>query len=1082
MNRLQDHPWRVKYSADDGDLIAEFYIPALACAVRYDRTTGYFSADTLTLALRGIEGLVRNQGHLRLIVGCTLDAPEVAAIERGLALRDAIAHRLLTVPLVPALPAQAAALELLAWLVAHGILEVKVAVPCDAQRRPLPGPALFHEKSGILEDPTGDTLAFSGSLNETAAGWQSNWESFHVYPSWSGGAAHLAEEEKTFARLWNDQALRALVVPIPDAVRQNLLQFLPPDGQRPQRLLTPSPLAGEGRGGGAVAPPSLPGTPTLPLPREGGGDHEEEDRSPPNPRLVVWSFIRRAPAFPSGGERIGEATSAVQPWPHQIRAFQRMYDAWPPKLLIADEVGLGKTIQAGLLLRQAWLAGKAQRILILAPKAVLQQWQIELREKFNLNWPIYDGQKLHWQPSPGLRALQPTPQAVSRQDWHRQPFILASSQLMRRTDRTPELLRDAEPWDLIVLDEAHHARRKGGGLGPDQQPNQLLRLLRQLRQRTAGLILLTATPMQISPVEVWDLLALLGLPPQWELAAFLRFFEQAAAPLPPNPQLADMAALFRAVEAEYGAVSTAAAQTLMPGQSKLKAGKVLNILRAGSVVAFNALETDERHAAVRLMKAHTPLRRLISRHTRQLLRGYHQAGQLTLRIADRQVADRFVTLTPAERQVYDAVEDYIATTYHNAADTERTAVGFVMTIYRRRLASSFHALRRTLEKRLEATRSHGPDLFAQDAALAEDVLDDDTAEEAMDADDAAQLAQAALNREEQSDIERLLGLIRALPPDTKAERLLVELKALRAEGYPQAMIFTQYTDTLDCLRERLVTDYGAVVLCFSGRGGEIRDGAGWRVISRDDIKQRFRAGQAEILLCTDAAAEGLNFQFCGALLNYDMPWNPMRVEQRIGRIDRLGQQFPVIRIVNLHYADTVETDVYLALRERIQLFETFVGRLQPILARLPSAFAHTALQDADQREQTRHDLLDGLKRDLEQPAPGGLDLDEVTEAALEMPSRPPALYDLNDLSRVLRRPELLPPGVDVAKTGGNKDRAWQQPGMLEPVRVTTDPVYFEQHADSVELWSPGNPLFPNEPLSGEMDHPTRATFQQALAP
>lgn len=181
------------------------------------------------------------------------------------------------------------------------------------------------------------------------------------------------------------------------------------------------------------------------------------------------------------------------------------------------------------------------------------------------------------------------------------------------------------------------------------------------------------------------------------------------------------------------------------------------------------------------------------------------------------------------------------------------------------------------------------------------------------------------------------------------------------------------------------------MLCFSGRGGEIRDGNGWRVISRDEIKRRFREGQAEILLCTDAAAEGLNFQFCGALVNYDMPWNPMRVEQRIGRVDRLGQKFPIIRIVNLHYEDTVETDVYLALRERIHLFETFVGRLQPILARLPSAFAQATLQDAPQRQKTPHELLDGLRRDLEQPVQGGLDLDEIMEAALEMPVQPPAL-------------------------------------------------------------------------------------------
>ena len=98
-----------------------------------------------------------------------------------------------------------------------------------------------------------------------------------------------------------------------------------------------------------------------------------------------------------------------------------------------------------------------------------------------------------------------------------------------------------------------------------------------------------------------------------------------------------------------------------------------------------------------------------------------------------------------------------------------------------------------------------------------------------------------------------------------------------------------------------------------------------------------------MLLCTDAAAEGLNFQFCGAVVNYDMPWNPMRVEQRIGRIDRLGQQHAHIRIVNLHYEGTVETDVYRALRERIHLFETVVGRLQPILAQLPSTITSAAL-------------------------------------------------------------------------------------------------------------------------------------------
>ncbi len=158
------------------------------------------------------------------------------------------------------------------------------------------------------------------------------------------------------------------------------------------------------------------------------------------------------------------------------------------------------------------------------------------------------------------------------------------------------------------------------------------------------------------------------------------------------------------------------AQALIPDLSKLAVSKILNILRAKSHIAFNSLETAERQAAVRLMKAHTPLRRLLSRHNRQLLRRYQQTGQLALQIAERQVADRFVELSPAERAVYTAVEDYIATTYQNAADTERSAVGFVMTIYRRRLASSFYALRRTLEKRRLALQGAETDLFAAEAA------------------------------------------------------------------------------------------------------------------------------------------------------------------------------------------------------------------------------------------------------------------------------------------------------------------------------------------------------------------------------
>ena len=168
MTLLSDHVWQPKYSPDDGNLVELFYIPALAGALRYDRSTGFFSVYALALAM-------------------PLVAPDTAA-------RDA--------------------LELLAWMVARSYLDVKVAVPCDTNRQPLPGVGLFHEKAGILEDRAGNRLAFNGSVNETAYGWTYNWESFHVYTTWGDGAAHVRAEEATFQRLWANQARRALVLEI----------------------------------------------------------------------------------------------------------------------------------------------------------------------------------------------------------------------------------------------------------------------------------------------------------------------------------------------------------------------------------------------------------------------------------------------------------------------------------------------------------------------------------------------------------------------------------------------------------------------------------------------------------------------------------------------------------------------------------------------------------------------------------------------------------------------------------------------------------------------------------------------------
>jgi hypothetical protein len=474
------------------------------------------------------------------------------------------------------------------------------------------------------------------------------------------------------------------------------------------------------------------------------------------------------------------------------------------------------------------------------------------------------------------------------------------------------------------------------------------------------------------------------------------------------------------------------------------------------------------------MRANTPVRKLVSRHTRELLRRYYKEGKLTTPIADRSVGDEFIQMSPEERALYEEVENYISRCYNAASAKERTAVGFVMTIYRRRLASSFFALRETLTAHLAAIKS-GHDQRV-DAALEDDVFDSEVDDELLDSAEAAELERDALLFEERSTVEVLLTKIQALPPDSKLQKLKIVLDNLQTAGYKKAMVFTQYTDTMDYLRDYLGGATNLKLMCYSGRGGEVRniDGS-WTRITREDAKRRFRDGQADVLLCTDAAAEGLNFQFCGAMVNYDMPWNPMRVEQRIGRIDRLGQLNEVIRIVNLHLDDTVETDVYRALRNRIGLFEKVVGQLQPILSQLPKRISETVFTSKD-----RGRVVAELEEAVVQQSGSGLDLDAAADSDLDLGTRPAPLYSMEDIDRIVSSETALPAGIE-ARGLRIREYSYLAPGMKQPVRITTDPEYYKENTESLELWSPGNPLFPApEVIAQPEELPERASIGDLL--
>lgn len=1022
---LSDRNWQIKYNREDGDLVSRFYVPVLSSAIRYDRTTGYFRAGSLALAARGLEHLILNNGKMRLLVGCTLGQDEVDAIERGMAMEEVFGRKAELSLADDVSVTDREALELLAWMVGRQLLEVKLAVPCDERRRPTEGNSIFHEKAGIVEDKTGDRLAFVGSINETVQGWMHNSETFNVFTSYGPAVAYVDAEEKSFRCYWEDKATKSRIYDFPTALRGDLLRFLPPDDELPARLK-------RFQDGDELPVPE-------PEPEAEPANLEDVDAL----REQIWHHIRTAASDSRGGVWVGEATSPLVAWPHQRRAFLRMYGDTAfhvPRLLIADEVGLGKTVQAGLLIRQSWLAGRLKRAIILAPANVCTQWQAELREKFAIDWPIYDGSCMRRYDAVTQNYTE-TP--VARGEWANEPFVIMSSHLARRRDRRPELL-EAEPWDLVVVDETHHARCKRSR--DRVEPNMLMRLLRDLKERVTGLVLLTATPLQTHAMELYDLLSLLGFPPEWDAASYQRYFDTLSQPVVAVDGFEECARLFRATEAFHGTLDDETGAR-MGGEalgplSRLRARRILSALRGQASIPRRRLSAEDRQAAVRIMKRWTPVAALMSRHTRALLRRYQAEGKLDARIATRQVADRFIEMEAAERDIYHRVEDFLRTTYAQADQSRRNAVGFILTIYRKRLSSSFAALASSLQGRLERN-------------VVDDQFDLEEGGEETDAEELERQERQARQIFEAGGIADILADVEKLPVDTKARTLRDELAQLKDDGYDQTMVFTGYTDTMDGLRDWLADETGREVLCFSGRGGEVRTPDGeWKWVSRADIKKRFREGKGDILLCTDAAAEGLNFQFCGSLINYDMPWNPMRVEQRIGRIDRLGQRFDDIRIINLHYKDTVETEVYCALSSRIKLFEDMVGGLQPILSAVSKEIGAIALAGGSVDVE---EMIGSTIDDVELPT---VDIDDQDFFG-EMPEMGTPALSLDDLAKVVADQRLLPAGYFM-DTLGALDFAVERPDTRQRIRATLARDFYASHFDHTDFWTPGSSAFPLE--------------------
>lgn len=1039
---LRDRSWKISYSSNENNPVADFYIPALECALQYDRKAGFFNSTILSKVARGLGGMLQNQGKIRLVMGCQFSPEDLQAIKQGYELREALAQRLDADLQPPKNFAQLKHFEILSWLIQNQYLDIRIAVPLkgnglpEESHRQLDRNRIFHEKVGIITDANGDQIAFSGSNNESIGGWEANIESFHVYFSWDGGRdlERVQLEIDRFEKLWDNQMPNVRVFEVPEAVRRKLLRYAP--STRPTwsrqiefdtRPLSQAELPIEAPL--EVAPTPEPTTPTF----------SQEDWEREYPAFAKLANLYQDP----GCLDFTLKSIPIQPWAHQLKILRRVAQEFPRSYLIADEVGLGKTIETGLVLRYLILSRKVKRVLVLAPASVQPQWQEELREKFNLHFWSYTQGELR---DPFEQTIPPAPNP-----WNTQDLILASSHLVRRKERMQELL-EAEPWDLVVLDEAHHARRKSPQDRKDT-PNRLLELMRQLRAKTTALLLLSATPMQIDPIEVFDLLNLLGLEGHWQYGDnFCNYFDTLT-----NPPDRFSLEFWQQMATDYfahGGQPCPRLQQHLEKQNRLLTYRLQDTWKRGQrIVNPRQLLEDEPFmtASRQYLTVNTPLKDKMFRHTRDTLRQYYRRGLLERDIPVREVQDNAIVLEPTrEAELYRAVSDYVRHFYRLAQKENRKALGFLMTLYRKRLTSSFYAVQQSLQRRLESLLTQQGNGLTSD-----DLAELDDAEDAV-----IEGLESYLEPIDPKEIQYLEDLLRQFDntgEDTKCAQFITMLRRELNER-ESAIVFTQYTDTMDYLRDFLSSSFGSLVACYSGRGGELYQGGEWKAVAKEEIKKRFRDGELKLLLCTESASEGLNLQTCGVLFNYDMPWNPMRVEQRIGRIDRIGQRYSTVRIHNFYYDGTVEAKVYRKLRDRINAFATVVGNLQPILAKVPT-FIERAVMSADPQEEDvllsefDHDLdIPPLRPALDEMVAMDVeaDLAELRKAIAPTPISVEALEQLFTNSKLLKAY-----GANFEKEGNN---IWNLTYQTKAYRVTFNPAIFDEQP-SLRLMSFGDPLF-----------------------
>ncbi|MEW6337805.1 MAG: helicase-related protein [Acidobacteriota bacterium] len=584
----------------------------------------------------------------------------------------------------------------------------------------------------------------------------------------------------------------------------------------------------------------------------------------------------------------GLSMSRVDPLPHQLSAVYDYLLKLPRvRFLLADDAGAGKTIMAGLLIRELKLRGLADRVLIVCPANLAFQWQREMKEKFDEKFLVMKGGDIREQ--------------FGVNQWYEQRQVVTSLDLAKREDVLPGLRQ--VHWDLVIVDEAHRM-----SWTPPSRKTARYALGELLRDSTDHILLLTATPHKGDPDNFTLFLQLLDRDVYADVKSIRTAMERRAAPF----------YLRRTKEA---------------------------------MVYFPERQAD----------------------------GSWQARKIfTLRIPN--TAD--FKIDGAEDALYRAVTSFVKRQSARAAadgeDRRARAVGFLMSLYQRRLCSSAHAVRHSMEnraRRLEDGLKHAHELADQapptlpdPEELEEmDEAERDRLERVLEAISLARNADQV--REEIGELRQLAAQALAVE-ESGAEAKRSRLKGLlQTEGFfdhpdRRLLLFTEFKDTLDYLVDSLKSWGFRVGTIHGGMKAGSRDEPGTRL----HAEQQFWEGAIQILVATEAAGEGINLQCCHILFNYDIPWNPNRLEQRMGRIHRYGQAHDCL-IFNFVATNTIEGRVLCRLLEKLQEIRNALDDdavFNVIGEVLPAAHVERVLRDYYAGKLGEADLEERLLRDVDE--------------------------------------------------------------------------------------------------------------------